>query len=186
MKKNKNIQRSWTAVTYPQDFCEHGAALGPQTILRLQKLVDTQKQGRFQISHVVLACGIGPDTQEYPQQVKSFAVMMKDWLVAEGTFDANVIHCSKNDNVWNCIEVTIEMIRVIRGFNLSRNILVVSTGFHLYPRMWVTWKLICRRKHCWNVAFVPAWKGTYSIVHELLGTVKYIPIALWYRFNDKV
>lgn len=185
MNTNNKHQQSWTVVTYPQDFSDKGAGLGAQTILRLQKIVDTQKRGDIHIAHIVLAGGIGPDRKEYPEQRESFARMMRDWLVEEGTFNSGVIHYSKNDIAWNCIEVTVEMLKIIKGFNLPRNILVVSTGFHVYPRMWTTWKIICSKKRGWRLAFIPAWNGTYGAVHELLGTVKYIPLALWYRFRDK-
>jgi len=107
--------------------------------------------------------------------------MMKDWLVAEGTFPADTIHCSTNHAAWNCMEVTLEMIKMIKAQGLSRNVLVVSTGFHIYPRMWMTWILLCGGKGNWKLGFAPAWDGTYSIPHEIGGTIKYIPLALWHR-----
>jgi hypothetical protein len=94
-----------------------------------------------------------------------------------------MIHCSRNDNAWNCIEVTLEMIALIKAQGLSKNVLVVSTGFHIFPRMWTTWILLCGGKRGWQPAFVPAWEGTYSLPHELLGTVKYVPLALWHRWK---
>lgn len=175
-----DAQRTWTALTYPQDFSGAGTALGPQTILRLKRLVRARQQGR-NISAVVLTCGIGPDVGEYPQQTRPFSEMMKDWLVAEGTFTAEMIHCSENHRPWNCIEVTLETIRMVKELGLPRNILVVSTGSHIYPRMWTTWRLLCGGKANWRLAFEPEWEGTSSLVHELLGTCKYIPMALWYR-----
>ena len=171
---------TWTAITYPQDFSGAGAGLGPQTILRLQRIVQARREG-YNIGAIVLACGLGPDVREYPQQTKSFASMMKDWLVKEGTFPAAMIHCSTNDKVWNCIEVTIEMITMIKAQGLPRNVLVASTGFHIYPRMWSTWVLLCGWKRGWKLGFVSAWEGTYDLPHELAGTVKYVPMALWYR-----
>lgn len=170
----------WTAVAYPQDFSEQGAGLGPQTILRLQRIVLARRQG-YNIRAIVLACGLGPDVNEYPKQTKSFAEMMRAWLVAEGTFTAETIHCSTNNRVWNCIEATLEMIKMIKDRGLSRNVLVVSTGFHIFPRMWSTWVLLCGGKRGWKLAFAPAWDGTYDLPHELGGTVKYIPMALWHR-----
>jgi hypothetical protein len=124
---------------------------------------------------------LGPDVNEYPKQTKSFAEMMRAWLVAEGTFTAETIHCSTNNRVWNCIEATLEMIKMIKDRGLSRNVLVVSTGFHIFPRMWSTWVLLCGGKRGWKLAFAPAWDGTYDLPHELGGTVKYIPMALWHR-----
>src|ERR1035437_2081862 len=129
----------WTAITYPQDFSDEGAALGPQTILRLQRIVTAEKNGEYMISSVVLACGIGPDKDQYPRQTLSFSDMMKRWLIDEGTFPSTVIYSSSNHQAWNCIEVTLEMIRMIKEKDLPRNILVISTGFHIYPRMWTTW-----------------------------------------------
>ena len=107
--------------------------------------------------------------------------MMKDWLVQEGTFSAETIHCSTNDRVWNCIEVTVEMIQMIQTQGLSKNVLVVSTGYHIYPRMWATWILLRGGKRGWKLGFLPAWEGAYDLPHELAGTVKYVPMALWYR-----
>jgi hypothetical protein len=185
MKKNREYRR-WTAITYPQDFSDSGASLGPQTILRLQKIVDTKNEGGYPITDVVLACGMGPDTHEYPRQTRSFALMMKEWLVMEGTFSQESIHCSGDDNVWNCIQATMEMLSIIKQLGLSRNVLVVSTGFHIYPRMWVTWRLLCTGVNGWKLAFVPAWDGTYDLLHEALGTVKYFAMASWYRFLGKV
>jgi hypothetical protein len=179
-------KQSWTVVTYPQDFSNEGASLGPQTILRLQKIVDIRAQGTVPISSVVLACGLSPDVHRYPFQRKSFALMMKEWLIGEGGINPEIIHCSQNDGVWNCIEVTMEDIRLINVLGLSHNVLVVSTGFHIYPRMWVTWKILCSNNSRWHVKFVPIWGGSYKIFHELGGTVKYIPMALWYRLIRKV
>lgn len=167
-------------MTYPQDFSEAGAAMGPQTILRLKRLVRARQQG-YNIGAIVLACGIGPDVSEYPKQSRPFSEMMRDWLIAEGTFSADMIHCSPNHKAWNCIEVTLETIRVVKARGLPRNVLVASTGFHIYPRMWTTWTLLCGGKIDWKLAFEPDWEGTYSTVHELLGTCKYIPMGLWYR-----
>ena len=185
---NENLirNRSWTAITYPQDFCDNGAELGPQTILRLQTIVDTHRCGIAHVGNIVLACGIGPEVRRYPNQTRSFAVMMKEWLIAEGTFDQSIIHCSRDDKVWNCIDATVEMMKLIKSLNLSRNVLVVSTAFHIYPRMWITWRILCAKRKPWQLAFIPAWEGTYSIIHELGGTVKYIPMVLWYRLIRKV
>lgn len=173
---------AWTAVTYPQDFSEEGAGLGPQTILRLQRIIQARREG-YNIQAVVLACGLGPDTNEYPRQTLSFAEMMAEWFTKEGTFTSDMIHCSTNHKVWNCIEVTLEMIKMIRAAGLPRNVLVSSTGYHIYPRMWSTWGLLCGAKRDWKLAFAPAWDGTYDLFHELAGTVKYIPMALWYRLR---
>ena len=170
----------WTAVTYPQDFSGQGAGLGPQTVLRLQRIVQARREG-YNIQAVVLACGLGPDREEYPQQTRSFAEMMGEWLVKEGTFPAAMIHCSANHQVWNCIEVTLEMIGMIQEKGLPKNVLVASTGRHLYPRMWSTWVLLRGGKRGWKLAFAPAWEGTYDLTHELAGTVKYVPLALWHR-----
>ena len=167
-------------MTYPQDFSGEGAALGPQTILRLKRLVYARQQGH-NIGAVVLACGIGPDVHEYPKQTRPFSEMMRDWLVAEGTFPAEMIHCSPNHKAWNCIEVTMETIQMVKARGLPRNVLVASTGFHIFPRMWTTWTLLCGGKKGWKLAFEPDWEGTYGAVHELLGTCKYVPMALWYR-----
>ena len=175
-------QEPWTAITYPQDFSDGGAGLGPQTILRLKRIVLARREG-YDIRAIVLACGLGPDTHEYPRQTKPFDQMMKEWLVAEGTFLADMIHCSENHKVWNCIEATLEMIRMIQSRDLPRHVLVASTGFHLYPRMWTTWVLLCGVKDGWKLAFAPAWEGTYGVVHEFAGTVKYIPMALWFGSN---
>jgi hypothetical protein len=172
----------WTAVTYPQDFAERGAALGPQSILRLQRIVASRREG-YDIRAIVLACGLGPDKAEYPGQTRPFSEMMKDWLVAEGTFPAEAIHCSADHRPWKCIEVTLETIRLIKGKNLPRNVLVASTGFHIFPRMWTTWVLLCGAKRGWRLAFMPAWEGTYDLLHEWLGTVKYVPLALWHRWK---
>jgi len=170
----------WTAITYPQDFSGAGAGLGPQTILRLERMVLAGREG-YDIRAIVLACGLGPDVHEYPKQTRPFAEMMRDWLAAEGTFPADMIHCSTNNMVWNCMEVTLEMIRIIKAKGLSRNVLVVSTGFHIFPRMWSAWVLLCGGKRDWKLAFAPAWNGKYDAVHELGGTIKYIPMALWHR-----
>jgi len=178
---NSICTRVWTAVTYPQDFSHNGAELGPQTILRLRRLVSARKNAEYGIGSIVLACGIGPDRHEYPRQSISFANMMKKWLVTEGTFRDDMIHCSPNHRVWNCIEVTLEMIRMVKEMGLPKNILIVSTGFHIYPRMWTTWKLLCPRSKGWNLRFAAAWDGTYGVFHELAGTAKYIPMALWHR-----
>ena len=173
---------AWTAITYPQDFSAEGAGLGPQTILRLQRIVQARREG-YNIRAVVVACGLGPDTKEYPHQTRSFAAMMGEWLVREGTFSSDTIHCSPNLKAWNCIEVTLEMISLIQARQLPRNVLVVSTGYHIYPRMWSTWVLLCGGRRNWKLAFAPAWNGTYDLPHELAGTVKYIPLALWHRYR---
>src|SRR5215469_18842130 len=68
-------QKSWTAITYAQDFSDEGAGLGPQTILRLQRIVDARNEG-YNIKAVVLAGGIGPEKELYPMQTKPFANMM--------------------------------------------------------------------------------------------------------------
>ena len=173
-------QKSWTAITYAQDFSDEGAGLGPQTILRLQRIVEARNEG-YQIKAVVLAGGIGPEKALYPKQTKSFANMMGEWLVSEGKFSAGEIYCSAD--AWNCIEVTLETIRLIKANRLPQNVLAVSTGHHIYPRMWTTWQLLCGGKRDWSLGFVPEWKGTYDRFHEWAGTVKYIPMALWYRRN---
>jgi hypothetical protein len=170
----------WTAITYPQDFSGQGADLGAQTILRLQRMIQARREG-YNIQAVVLACGLGPDRKEYPLQTRPFAGMMREWLIREGTFPADMIHCSSSHEVWNCIEATLEMIRMIQTKRLPKNVLVVSTGRHIFPRMWLTWVLLCGGKRDWRLAFAPAWNGTYDLPHELAGTVKYIPLALWHR-----
>jgi hypothetical protein len=170
----------WTAITYPQDFSGEGVGLGTQTILRLQRIVQARHEG-YNINAIVLACGLGPEVSKYPKQTRPFSEMMRDWLVAEGTFPVGMIHCSANLKAWNCIEVTLETIKMIKAKALSKNALVASTGYHIYPRMWTTWTLLCGGKRNWNLAFAPAWNGTYNMPHELAGTVKYIPMALWYR-----
>jgi hypothetical protein len=180
MESRKN--EPWTAITYPQDFSGEGAGLGPQTILRLQRIIQAHREG-YNIRAVVLACGLGPDKKEYPRQTRSFADMMGEWLIKEGTFPADMIHCSTNDNAWNCIEVTLEMIQMIKAKRLPKNVLVASTGCHIYPRMWSTWVLLCGGKPDWKLAFAPAWDGTCDLPHELAGTVKYVPLALWHRRN---
>jgi len=172
----------WTAITYPQDFSGAGAGLGPQTILRLRRIVQARREG-YNIRAVVLACGLGPDKQEYPQQTRSFAEMMGEWLLQEGTFTTDMIHCSTNDQAWNCMEVTLEMIQMIQTKGLPKNVLVASTGYQIYPRMWATWVLLCGGKRGWKLAFAPAWEGTYDLPHELAGTVKYVPLALWHRYQ---
>jgi hypothetical protein len=170
----------WTAITYPQDFSGEGAGIGPQTILRLERILQARREG-YNIRAVALACGMGPDKREYPKQTRTFADMMKDWLIKEGTFTADMIHSSPNQRVWNCIEVTLEMIKMIQASGLPQNVLVASTGHHIFPRMWITWVLLCGGRHDWRLAFAPAWNGTYDLPHELAGTVKYVPMALWYR-----
>jgi hypothetical protein len=177
-----NQREDWTAITYAQDFSDEGAGLGPQTILRLRRIVQAQRQG-YNIGAVVLAGGLGPDNNEYPKQTRSFAKMMGDWLIREGTFPASRIYCSTNDRVWNCIEVSLEMIAMIKSKDLPRNVLVASTGFHIYPRMWVTWVLLCGGRKGWRLKFAPDWEGEYDALHELAGTVKYIPLALWHRWR---
>jgi hypothetical protein len=79
------------------------------------------------------------------------------------------------------MEVTVEMIRLIKEKGLPKNVLVASTGFHIFPRMWTAWVLLCGGKKGWRLKFAPAWEGTYGLIHELLGTVKYIPLAIWHR-----
>jgi len=175
---NAQKQKFWTAITYAQDFSNDGAGLGPQTILRLQRIVDARNEG-YNIKAVVLAGGIGPDKSLYPKQTKPFANMMGEWLVSEGRFSANEVFCSAD--AWNCIDVTLEMIRLIKANRLPQNVLVVSTGRHIYPRMWTTWQLLCGGKRDWTLGFVSERKGTYDLLHEWAGTVKYIPLALWYR-----
>jgi hypothetical protein len=171
-------QKSWTAITYAQDFSGEGAGLGPQTVLRLNAIAKARADG-YHLKAIVLAGGIGPETKKYPHQTRPLATMMKDWLVTEGKFPAEMIYTSAE--AWNCITVTLEMIRLIKENNLPRNVLVVSTGGHIYPRMWTTWVLLCGGKKDWSLGFLPAWEGTYDLLHELGGTVKYIPMSLWYR-----
>jgi hypothetical protein len=171
-------QKSWTAITYAQDFSDKGAGLGEQTILRLNAIVRARNEG-YNVSAIVLAGGIGPETKKYPKQTKPLAAMMQEWLVTEGKIPAAMIHCSTNS--WNCIEVTLEMIRVIKKNNLPQNVLVVSAGGHIYPRMWTTWVLLCGGKKDWHLGFLPDRNGTCDWLHEWLGTVKYIPMSLWYR-----
>lgn len=172
----------WTAITYPQDFSEDGAGLGAQTILRLKRIVLARREG-YNIRAIVLACGLEPEISKYPRQNRPFSEMMKDWLVAEGTFPADMIYCSTNHKAWNCMEVTLETVQMIKALGLPRNVLVASTGFHIFPRMWTAWVLLCGGKKGWKLTFAPAWDGTYDALHELGGTVKYIPMALWYRWK---
>ncbi len=146
----------------------------------MKRIVLARRQG-YNIGAVVLAGGLGPDTDEYPRQTRAFADMMGKWLAREGTFSQDLIHCSTNQRAWNCMEVTLEMIKTIKAKSLPQNVLVVSTGLHLFPRMWTAWVLLCGGRGDWRLAFAPAWEGTYSLLHELAGTIKYIPMALWYR-----
>jgi hypothetical protein len=37
----------WTAITYPQDFSDKGAGLGPQTILRLQRIIQVSQTNKI-------------------------------------------------------------------------------------------------------------------------------------------
>lgn len=171
-------KKSWTAITYAQDFSEDGAALGPQTILRLKRIVAVGSEG-YNIKAIVLAGGIGPNTLEYPKQTVPFAKMMENWLVAEGKFPREIIYC--DIKAWNCIEATLGMIWLIKENRLPQNVLVVSAGRHIFPRMWSTWVLLCGGKKDWNLVFVPEWKGTYNLLHELGGTIKYIPMSVWHR-----
>jgi hypothetical protein len=171
-------EKPWTAVTYPQDFSEEGASLGPLTILRLKKIVDARNEG-YNLKAIVLPGKVGPETAKYPKQTRPFAKMMEDWLVTEGKFPAEIIYCEVN--VWNCIESTLGMIHLIKQNSLPRNVLVVSNGRHIYPRMWVTWVLLCGGKKDWSLAFLPEREGRSDLLHEWGGTLKYIPMALWYR-----
>jgi hypothetical protein len=173
-------EKSWTAVTYAQDFSEEGAALGPQTILRLKRIVEARNEG-YTIKAIALAGGIGPETPKYPKQTRPFAIMMEDWLVAEGKFPRETIYCDVKS--WNCIEATMGMIRLIKENRLSQNVLVISTGRHLFPRMWTTWTLLCGGRKDWSLGFIPEWKGAYDLLHELGGTIKYIPMSLWHRWK---
>lgn len=169
---------SWTAITYAQDFSGQGSGLGPQTILRLNAIVKALQEG-YNITAIVLAGTVGPEAKKYPNQTRPLATMMVEWLVTEGKIPPTLIHSSTD--AWNCIEVTLEMIRVIKQDNLSRNMLVISASGHIYPRMWTTWKLLCGGKKEWRLGFLPARDGTSDLLHELGGTVKYIPMSLWYR-----
>lgn len=171
-------QKSWTAITYAQDFSGSGAGLGEQTILRLNAIVKARNEG-YNINAIVLAGGIGPETKKYPNQTRPLATMMQDWLVTEGKIPGEMVHSSTA--AWNCIEVTLEMIRLIKKNNLSQNVLVVSAGGHIYPRMWTTWVLLCGGKKDWHLGFLPDWTGACGLVHEWAGTIKYIPMSLWYR-----
>jgi len=146
----------------------------------LKRFILARRQG-YNVQAIVLAGGLGPDTDEYPRQTRAFADMMGEWLVKEGTFSEEMIHCSPNQRAWNCMDVTLEMIKTIKAKSLPQNVLVVSTGFHLFPRMWTAWVLLCGGRRDWRLAFAPAWEGTCNVLHELAGTIKYIPIALWYR-----
>lgn len=181
MKIDKNLP--WTAITYPQDFSLGGLELGKKTISRLQQIILTKCEGKYNISAIALASGFGPDKDEYPKQQRSFESMMKDWLISNGEIPDKIVYCSHNAKVWNCIEMTLEIIRMIKAHNLPKNVLVVSNYFHIYPRMWITWMILCSGKSGWNLAFCPERKGTSEFFHELGGTIKYIPLALWYRHN---
>lgn len=173
-------QTPWTAITYAQDFRDEGAALGAQSILRLRAIASARNDG-YDIRAVALAGGLRPKLKEYPKQTRPLAQMMGEWLVTEEKFPADMVHQSTNNKAWNCIEVTLELIRMIKTGGMPQNVLIVSTGFHIYPRMWTTWVLLCGGKRGWKLGFLPAWQGTYGVFHELAGTVKYIPMSLWYR-----
>lgn len=181
MQTISSCTREWTAITYPQDFSDEGAQLGHETILRLKKLVSIRKENKYSIKSVVLASGMCPNENLFPLQTEPFEILMKRWLVAEGTFSATEIFCGHDLTTWNCLEMTLTMIKVIKEHQLPKNVLVISAGGYIYPRLWITWKLLCRRKPDWNLAFAPEWSGKYSIAHEIFGTLKYLPLAAWHR-----
>jgi len=180
---NISTNHSWTAITYPQDFSDEGLGLGEKTIYRLRKIVDVKQDRTYNIQAIVLASGFGPDRDEYPNQHKSFEAMMAEWLISEGKISKEIIHCSNNPKVWNCIEMTLEMIHIMKTRNLPKNVLIVSNYHHIYPRMWTTWMLLCGKKYGWRLAFCPENNGTSKFFHEIGGTVKYIPMALWHRHS---
>ncbi len=108
---------------------------------------------------------------------------MKHWLVTEGTFKPEQIHVSRNPRIWTSWGEIRETISMIEQYDLPRNVLVVSTWNHVYPRLWLTWRILLLFKKGWHVRFCSTWKCRVGMMHELLGTAKYAFMAMRTRFR---
>jgi hypothetical protein len=172
--KGPGKNQPWTATVLPYEFGLDGNSVGPQTALRLKRLVNEHVAGNRNIPNVILAAGFAPLGIRTARQTRTFSEMMREWLVDEGTFLPEQIHKSPDTTVWTSIGESLEVIRMIEEMGLSRNILVVSTWNHIYPRMWITWHLLLLFRPGWHVDFATTKNCSVGMTHELLGTVKYI------------
>jgi hypothetical protein len=172
--KGPGKEYPWTGFVLPYEFGPDGNSVGPQTALRLKRLVKEHVAGNRNIPNVILAAGFAPLGIRTARQTRTFSEMMREWLVDEGTFLPEQIHKSPDSTVWTSIGESLEVIRMIEEMGLSRNILVVSTWNHIYPRMWITWHLLLLFRPGWHVDFATTKKCSVGWEHELLGTVKYV------------
>ena len=176
----------WTALVLPYEFGPDGISLCPQTVGRLERLVSAVRVDGYNIPAVVLAAGLPPaywsDRDSCPHTMP-FSDLMYSWLVAEKTFHFEQIHVSNDAHVWTSWSEINEAISMIERFELPRNILVVSTGNHVYPRLWLTCRILLAFKKGWHVRFCPTWKYRVGMTHELLGTVKYMPMSIASRLR---
>lgn len=165
------------------NYNQYGTYIGTHTALRLERLVQAVKCDGYNVPRVVICPGNPPTTTTVNMPVETMASMMRRWLIYEGTFKLEQITISDNPSVWTSMSEIRESMRVIVRDNLPRNILAVTTWNHAFPRLWIAWNIIVALRPEWHVRFAVTCRCWVNMSHELLGTAKYVPMALASRFR---
>ncbi len=173
----QNREKVWTLFVLPCDTANEGKTIGVETLIRLEAVLDATK--KFPVSDIVITAGISPDKES--GMIEPFTILMEKKLRELGV--KIPIHKSENMKTWTSFEETLEAMRMIWEKNFFTNVLVVSTGFHIYPRLWVMWKIL--KPPGWKVKFFPAWEGSVDFLHEFLGTFAYILKSFRKKFFNK-
>lgn len=171
-----------TAVIHPFELTPDGNHVGWQTAERLGIFEQTVKGGPYNISAVVLTAGYPPSlTRRHPGQRRTLARMMQEWLLERQVLPAECIHVSDNPLVWTSRGEILEAVHMIEERGLSRNLLVISTWNHVYPRLFITWKILLAMRAEWHVRFASATTCHVPVMHELAGTLFYVAWAIRQR-----
>ncbi len=168
-----------SAIVFGGDLNPDGSLLGPWTIARLRRLIKAVHQENRNIPHVILAAGFAPAHLRKPRQDRMMATMMRDWLIGEGTFKPASIHVTDDSTTWTCMGEIEKAVEIIMRKNLSRSVLAISSWNNVYPRLWMTMQILLSRKKGWSVSFACSWDHTVPIMHEIGGTLYYVPRALF-------
>jgi hypothetical protein len=134
-KKIKDGRFQITVVIYPCEFRDKGEGLGPETIARLEKLIELDK--RYNVCGVILSAGFSPQRHGNINQAESFAEMQRRWILLNTGISERRIF-SKID-VWGGVGETVAAIHVIKAeFLPCKNIFAITSNYHI-PRIRMAW-----------------------------------------------
>jgi len=175
-----------TIVVYGRDFAfeEGTVVLGKESKVRLDVAggIAFVYQSEYRLAYIVMSPGF---FERLPQK-KSMAEMMRQYLLFSYPLYASSVKAGERRDVCGSDTETGENIALIEKYNLSHQVIVVSSWYHI-PRLRLLWKLHLKGKQGWDITFVSCdfrrnWKvcvrEAIAIVGTLVG-IRTSPIKGW-------